>query len=155
MPRRRRSISVSKNNELFRSGLRMTRDEALIRRAEDRAEGRKIREEKRKYAAQRRDEIRQAQKKAAEGKADALSLADLDKIKAQSKFVERFNGMVDEQQNVSFDPTLPRGPSQTVTYTSRFVDKLSDVTEDMSVSGSLSIKAARVGGSGLPENVVP
>ncbi|KAF2785625.1 hypothetical protein K505DRAFT_291014, partial [Melanomma pulvis-pyrius CBS 109.77] len=40
------------------------------------------------------------------------------------------------------------GPSQIVTYTSRFVDKLSDVTEALNVSGSLSIKYGAIGGSG-------
>ena len=35
-----------------------------------------------------------------------------------------------------------------MTYTSRFVDKLSDVTDDMNISGSLSIKAGKFGGSG-------
>ena len=35
-----------------------------------------------------------------------------------------------------------------MTYTSRFVDKLSDITDDMNISGSLSIKAGKFGGSG-------
>ena len=35
-----------------------------------------------------------------------------------------------------------------VTYTSRFIDKLSDITEDMHIAGSLSIKAGKIGGSG-------
>lgn len=56
--------------------------------------------------------------------------------------------MFGQTQKHEFDPTAPRGPSQTVTYTSRFVDRLSDVLDDMSVSGSLSIKAGKVGGSG-------
>ena len=121
------------------------REEERSRRAENREEE-KIREDKRQYEAQRREETRQAINQAPNAK--ALSLADLDKLKAQNQFVERFNGMADEQQKFSFDPTSPRGPSQTVIYTSRFVDRLSDVTDDMSVSGSLSIKAAKVGNSG-------
>ncbi|PWN86842.1 hypothetical protein FA10DRAFT_200822 [Acaromyces ingoldii] len=40
------------------------------------------------------------------------------------------------------------GPSQTVTFTSRFVDSLSQVTKDMGISASLSIKAGTVAGSG-------
>jgi hypothetical protein len=40
------------------------------------------------------------------------------------------------------------GPSQIVTYTSRFVDKLSDITDDLNISGGLSIKAGKFGGSG-------
>lgn len=35
---------------------------------------------------------------------------------------------------------------QIVTYSSRFVDKLSDVTDAMNISGSLSIKTATIGG---------
>lgn len=124
------------------------REEERIRRAEDREEEKKIREDKRLYEAQRREESRQAIKNATQAKAEPLTLAELDKIKAQNQFVERFNGMAEEEQKFLFDHTAPRGPSQTVIYTSRFVDKLSDVTDDMSVSGSLSIKAAKVGGSG-------
>lgn len=124
------------------------REEERTRRAEAREEEKKIREEKRQYETQRRQESREAIKKAAEAKSQALTLEDLAKIKAQNEFVERFNGMGEEQEKFSFDPTAPRGPSQTVIYSSRFVDKLSDVTDDMSVSGSLSIKAAKIGGSG-------
>lgn len=35
---------------------------------------------------------------------------------------------------------------QIVTYSSRFVDKISDVTDAMNISGSLSIKTATIGG---------
>ncbi|KAM0198481.1 hypothetical protein ACHAPI_004005 [Fusarium lateritium] len=41
-----------------------------------------------------------------------------------------------------------RGRSQVVTYTSRFVSKLSEVTDEMNISGSLSIKYGAIGGSG-------
>ncbi|CAD6891727.1 unnamed protein product [Tilletia laevis] len=40
------------------------------------------------------------------------------------------------------------GPSQTVTYSSRFVSSLSQITKDMGISASLSIKAGTVAGSG-------
>ncbi|KAF5001944.1 hypothetical protein FGRMN_685 [Fusarium graminum] len=43
-----------------------------------------------------------------------------------------------------------RGRSQVVTYTSRFVSKLSEVTDEMNISGSLSIKYGAIGGSALP-----
>ncbi|KAF4459911.1 hypothetical protein FALBO_13327 [Fusarium albosuccineum] len=49
-------------------------------------------------------------------------------------------GMAEELAN--------RGRSQVVTYTSRFVNKLSEVTDDMNISGSLSIKYGAIGGSG-------
>lgn len=122
------------------------RDEERARRAEDRKEQQQIREEKRIYEAQRREDNRKAIANAADLK--SLSLKDLDKIKAQNQFAERFVGMANDQDDAIFDPTVARGPSQTVIYSSRFVDRLSDVTDDMSVSGSLSIKAARIGGSG-------
>ncbi|KAI0129791.1 hypothetical protein BJ170DRAFT_288194 [Xylariales sp. AK1849] len=41
-----------------------------------------------------------------------------------------------------------RGPSQIVTYTSRFISKVSDITDDMNISGGLSIKYNMIGGSG-------
>ena len=125
---------------------RQQRQDEAERRAEDREEQRAIRAEKRAWDTKRREEARKAIENAANLK--ATSLADLEKIRAQNQFVERFNGMTEQTQKYDFDPTAPRGPSQTVTYTSRFVDRLSDVMDDMSVSGSLSIKAGKVGGSG-------
>ncbi|KAI0147799.1 hypothetical protein GGR57DRAFT_475869 [Xylariaceae sp. FL1272] len=121
------------------------KDEAE-RRKEERDEARLIRSEKRDWDRKRREDARKAIENAANLK--ATSLADLEKIRAQNQFVERFNGMSEQTQKYDFDPSAPRGPSQTVTYTSRFVDRLSDVMDDMSVSGSLSIKAGKVGGSG-------
>lgn len=125
--------------------LQQRQDEA-DRRKEERDEQRAIRKEQREWDAKRRDESRKAIQDAASLK--ATTLEDLEKIRAQNQFVERFNGMTEQTQKYDFDPTAPRGPSQTVTYTSRFVDRLSDVLDDMSVSGSLSIKAGKVGGSG-------
>ncbi|PWN43856.1 hypothetical protein IE81DRAFT_322028 [Ceraceosorus guamensis] len=40
------------------------------------------------------------------------------------------------------------GPSQTVTFTSRFVDNMSQVVKDMGISASLSIKCGTISGSG-------
>ncbi|KAM3081835.1 hypothetical protein ACMFMG_004305 [Clarireedia jacksonii] len=39
-------------------------------------------------------------------------------------------------------------PGQTVIYTSRFIDNLSDITDDMCISASFSVKAGKLGGSG-------
>ncbi|RHZ67383.1 uncharacterized protein CDV56_109620 [Aspergillus thermomutatus] len=41
-----------------------------------------------------------------------------------------------------------RGPSQIVSYSSRFVNKISEITDDMNISGSLSIKYGSIGGAG-------
>ncbi|KAH9874036.1 hypothetical protein IAQ61_004664 [Plenodomus lingam] len=122
------------------------RKDEMDRRTEDRDEQRAIRAEKRAWDAKRREDARKAIENAAN--LQATSLQDLEKIRAQNQFVERFSGMAEQSAKYDFDPTAPRGPSQNVTYTSRFVDRLSDVTEDMSVSASLSIKAGKVGGSG-------
>jgi hypothetical protein len=122
------------------------RAEERQRRAEDRAEAQKMREEKRRLAEQRREEMRAAIKDAADLK--ATSLEKLQKIAAQNQFADRFTGILEPKTECVFDPNGSRGPSQTVSYTSRFVDRLSDVTEDLCVSGSLSIKAGKIGGSG-------
>jgi hypothetical protein len=116
------------------------------RRAEEREEQRTVRTEKRAWDAKRREDARKVIGNAANLK--AICLTDLEEIRAQNQFVERFNGISERSQKYDFDPTAPRGPSQTVTYTSRFVDRLSDVMDNMSVSGPQSIKAGSVGGSG-------
>jgi hypothetical protein len=137
---------LAENRRYQKDLLQQQRKEEADRRIEDLKEQQAIRSEKRAWDAKRREEARQAISDAANLK--AMSKEDMDKILAQNQFVERFSGMAENSQKYDFDPTAPRGPSQTVTYTTRFVDRLSDVTEDMSVSASLSIKAGKVGGSG-------
>src|SRR5690554_4842472 len=51
-------------------------------------------------------------------------------------------------RNYEYKPTGARGPAQIVTYRSSFVEKLSDITDDMNISGALSIKYGAIGGSG-------
>jgi len=123
-----------------------SREDERSRRREDRTEERQIRTEKRAFDAKRREDTRKAIEAAANLK--AASIEDLKKIAAQNQFAERFTGMLENTQQYTFDGSGSRGPSQAVTYTSRFVDRLSDVTEDMCISGSLSIKAGKIGGSG-------
>ncbi|KAK0549211.1 hypothetical protein OC846_004165 [Tilletia horrida] len=50
-------------------------------------------------------------------------------------------------QTQVFDIKNSTGVSQTVVFQSRFIDRISDVTSDMGVSASLSIKAGSCGGS--------
>jgi len=107
-----------------------------------------IREEKRKYDRARREAAQKAMSEAIAAKKDALTLEDLNKIKAQNQFADRFDGIVNSDRSYTFDASAPTGPSQTVTYSSRFIDKLSDVTDDMCISGALSVKMAKIGGSG-------
>ncbi|RAL08768.1 hypothetical protein BO97DRAFT_480426 [Aspergillus homomorphus CBS 101889] len=114
---------------------REAREEEKQRRAEKRQEEKARREEQRKnveWAVQ----------------TEKYSKEEVQKMLASNQFVERFSGMLENEQDYIFDPTAARGPSQTVTYTSRFVDRLSDVTDNMAISGSLSIKAGKIGGSG-------
>ncbi|KAG7294217.1 hypothetical protein NEMBOFW57_004287 [Staphylotrichum longicolle] len=124
------------------------RAEEKKRRQENREEQRKIREEKRNFERERRQETYQAIKEAASKCKDAMTMDQMKAILQQNQFVERFNGMGENDPDIVFDASAPRGPSQTVTYTSRFVDRLSDITDDMCVSGSLSIKSGKIGGSG-------
>lgn len=124
------------------------RKEEQDRLEEDRKEQREIRAEKRQYEAARRAAAQQAIKEAVAAKKDPLTLEELNKIKAQNQFADRFEGLENSDQSYPFDASGERGPSQTVTYTSRFIDKLSDVTEDMAISGALSVKMAKIGGSG-------
>lgn len=125
-----------------------TRAEERARRQEDRAEQRKIREEKRKFEEERRSQMYKSIKDAASSKSNALSMREMRAMLQQNQFADQWTGMGENAQNWVFDATAPRGPSQTVTYTSRFVDRLSDITDDMCISGALSIKASKIGGSG-------
>jgi hypothetical protein len=137
---------LAENRRFQKDLLQQQRKEEADRRIEDLKEQQAIRSEKRAWDAKRREEARQKISEAANVK--AMGQEEMNKILAENQFVERYSGMAENSQKHDFDATAPRGPSQTVTYTTRFVDRLSDVTEDMSVSASLSIKAGKVGGSG-------
>ncbi|KAK0727679.1 hypothetical protein B0T26DRAFT_672318 [Lasiosphaeria miniovina] len=66
----------------------------------------------------------------------------LDRLKATGM------GMKGTNPNSAKHELSQRGPSQIVSYSSRFMNKISEVTDDMNVSGSLSIKYGTIGGSG-------
>lgn len=127
---------------------RDAREEDRRRREEEREEQRAVRREKREFEQERRKDMYKSIKEAAAAKSTALSIQEMQNILKQNQFAERWNGMPENNENIAFDKTAPRGPSQTVTYTSRFIDRLSDITDDMCISGALSIKAAKIGGSG-------
>lgn len=118
------------------------------RRAGERDNPHKRREEKRQFEDERRKDMYKSIKDAADAKSKALTMTEMQAILKQNKFAERWNGMGENEQDYVFDPNAPRGPSQTVTYNSRLIDRLSDVTDDMCIPGALSIKAAKIGGSG-------
>ncbi|KAH7376388.1 hypothetical protein B0T11DRAFT_335564 [Plectosphaerella cucumerina] len=123
------------------------KEQALIRQ-EEAKEQQDIRADKRAYEKTRRRAALKAISEAATKNKDMLTLEDLNKIKAQNQFADRFEGLVQENKKYYFDPSTGRGTSQTVTYSSKFIDKLSDITEDMCISGALSVKMAKIGGSG-------
>lgn len=118
------------------------------RKAEELKEQQQIRKEQREYEAARRQASQKAIADAAAAKKEPLTLEELSRIKAQNQFADRFDGMVQSDEKYTFDPSAVKGPSQTVTYSSRFIDRLSDVTDDMAISGALSVKMAKIGGSG-------
>lgn len=127
--------------------LERRREQTLIRQ-EEAKEQQELRAEKRAYEKARRDAAQKAINEAVEKNKEALTLEELNKIKAQNQFADRFEGVMKEDKKFYFDPSTGRGTSQTVTYSSKFVDKLSDITEDMCISGALTVKMAKIGGSG-------
>ncbi|KAL9933587.1 hypothetical protein V8E36_007763 [Tilletia maclaganii] len=104
----------------------------------------------------KRDEER---KKALQGAADefkeAMSLQEMqEKLQElQDRFDQRQKDNVQDVREapgtaMPWTPTEALGPGQIVTYASKFVNKLSEVTDEMGISGSLSIKYNAIGGSG-------
>ncbi|CEH18477.1 hypothetical protein CBOM_04877 [Ceraceosorus bombacis] len=56
--------------------------------------------------------------------------------------------MQDGEKELPWTPEQARGAAQNVEYQAKFVNKLSEITDDMSISGSLSIRYNAIGGSG-------
>ncbi|KAK0529324.1 hypothetical protein OC834_003732 [Tilletia horrida] len=54
----------------------------------------------------------------------------------------------EEYKELAWSAKEARGPAQIVNYTSKFVNKISEITDDLSISGSLSIKYNGIMGSG-------
>lgn len=110
---------------------------------------------KEKEKAKKQDEARKEQNLATAADknsqmVDAATLAkniEARKQESAAKEAGRATGML-EGEALPWTVQDARGHSQTVSYTSKFVDKLSEVTDDMNISGSLSIKYNMVGGSG-------
>ncbi|MCJ1249394.1 hypothetical protein MMC30_006617 [Trapelia coarctata] len=120
-------------------------EEKALRREREK-ERREAEKERKEEEKRRREET----KKLVEWGASTVGYTkeELAAMKHNIKFEERFTGMLENKKDFEFEPAISGGPSQIVTYTSRFVDKLSDITDDMNISGSLSIKAGKFGGSG-------
>ncbi|KAK7424025.1 hypothetical protein QQX98_000635 [Neonectria punicea] len=122
------------------------KEQTLIRQ-EEAKEQQELRAEKRAFEKARREAAQKAINEAVAKNKEPLTLEELNKIRAQNQFADRFEGVMKEDKKFYFDPSTGRGTSQTVTYSSKFIDKLSDITEDMSISGALSVKMAKIGGS--------
>ncbi|TAQ87233.1 hypothetical protein B7494_g4480 [Chlorociboria aeruginascens] len=138
-------VMMQKKKQLMKEEKERELEERRLRREREKEQRE---DEKERKAEEKRK--REETKKLVEWGASTVGYtpAELEAMKHKIKFEERFNGMLENKTDYEFDPTAPRGPSQVVTYTSRFVDKLSDITDDMNISGSLSIKAGKFGGSG-------
>ncbi|KAK0528577.1 hypothetical protein OC835_004614 [Tilletia horrida] len=90
-------------------------------------------------------------KKAASLKEPVNTIAELAKKTkyVQGKFDAQRTGMGDNKgQAWKWTIKDSIGPSQTVTYNARFIDKLSEISDDLNASAALSIKTAQFGGSG-------
>ncbi|QKD61951.2 uncharacterized protein FOBCDRAFT_281587 [Fusarium oxysporum Fo47] len=125
-------------------------DEVMRRPVREKAE---MQEQKRYNAAEQRARKAEANKRAK----DAASLTPYTKAErdawlakpelAKGKRAGQNLG-IKTTREYEYKPSGARGPSQIVTYSSRFVEKLSDITDDMNISGALSIRYGAIGGSG-------
>ncbi|KAK0543655.1 hypothetical protein OC846_006337 [Tilletia horrida] len=103
----------------------------------------------------REDERKAARDGAAKEFAQAMTLEEMQK--KMDEMTERFEKRMQENvQDVREAPgtalpwtaTEALGPGQVVSYVSKFVNKISEVSDEMKISGSLSIKYNAIGGSG-------
>lgn len=79
---------------------------------------------------------------------DAYTDQQLDKMKGGEVVFKTKTGLGKNEGTFELTDDGEKSVSQTVVYTSRFVEKLSQITDDMSITGALSIKASMFGGSG-------
>ncbi|KAJ9115968.1 hypothetical protein QFC22_005111 [Naganishia vaughanmartiniae] len=63
------------------------------------------------------------------------------------EFAKRKSPLLGKPGTREYQVEDSHGVSQTVSYTSRFVDKLSEITEDMGISASMSVKFGTIAGS--------
>ncbi|CAD6916782.1 unnamed protein product [Tilletia controversa] len=93
---------------------------------------------------------------AAAANADAMSVGemqdkfDTNKTRIDELLEQNTQSVKQEEGHIQlpWSAEEAEGPGQIVTYSSKFVNKLSEVTDEMSISGSLSIKYGGIGGSG-------
>lgn len=116
---------------------------------EERDNQRQTWEEKHPFEDDSRQDMYKSIKDAATAKSTTLTMTETEGILKQNQFGDRRNGMSENEQDCVFDPNAPLGPCQTVTYTSRFIDRLNDIADDMFISAAISIKLAKIGGSVL------
>ncbi|KAK0554870.1 hypothetical protein OC845_000511 [Tilletia horrida] len=106
-----------------------------------------------------KEQIRQQERDAVLNDAASLKAMSLDELIATLNDIKKKtdDGLASGTQDVRMKPGTQElawssqqaaGPGQIVTYSSRFVNKLSEITDEMSISGSLSIKYGGIGGSG-------
>ncbi|KAI9835476.1 MAG: hypothetical protein M1837_003785 [Sclerophora amabilis] len=138
-----------------KTGTSDSRDSAVVVDAPEKvprqkqlAKDKKAEQDKAKEDEARRKRGEKNTAEAADKYKSGYSKQELEKMGAPIKFESRGTGLGSKASEFTFDETKSRGPSQIVSYSSKFVDKLSDITDDMNISGSLSIKYGTIGGSG-------
>lgn len=87
------------------------REDERERKAEEREEQKQIRKEQREYEAARRAASQKAIADAAAAKKEPLTLEELNRVKAQNQFADRFDGIVQSDERYTFDASAVRGPS--------------------------------------------
>ena len=85
---------------------------------------------------------------AAEKYGDAYTDEELAKLGPQKRVSGPGIGKLPNQDNFELVGYGTKGLGQTVVYKSRFVEKLSEITDDMNIARAISIKANMIGGSG-------
>ncbi|PWN86838.1 hypothetical protein FA10DRAFT_269937 [Acaromyces ingoldii] len=103
-------------------------------------------------AAEKKANLDAAASKYAEAKSLSEILAQLEALKAKVD-AKTTAGIMDvrakaNEKALAWTPDQARGPAQSVEYQAKFVNKLSEITDDMRISGSLAIKYNGIGGSG-------
>ncbi|KAJ9108617.1 hypothetical protein QFC19_002335, partial [Naganishia cerealis] len=95
-------------------------------------------------------EERRGEKKALDAATKFSSGLTLEQMANKHKnlvFAKRKNPLLGSGNTQQYQIDNSHGVSQTVSYTSRFVDKLSEITEDMGISASMSVKLGTIAGS--------
>ena len=79
---------------------------------------------------------------------DAYTDEQMAKMRGPAVFLDQKNGIIENKDTFELVDYGTKSLGQTVIYKSRFVERLSEITDDMNITGAISIKANMLGGSG-------